>query len=347
MGMVRKFQSLKIVGLLWIAWFASLPSLLARPPVSETLRTEGPVVIVADVHGDLNALLAILRHQGLIDTEGHWIGEKASLIFLGDLIDRHMDSFFVLEFVRRLEEQAFEAGGQVVALLGNHEVMVTEGDFHYVGETEASVYEELAPGGLRGVFQAPSPYADWFRRRPVVLKLKPKQGPAYLLVHGGFENWVWDYSFENLNQMSHEWMRYHQGLSLTPPSEGEWLFDSPGPIWSRAFFDPLLREEQMSPRDLSDFLHQHQARAVIVGHTLTETISGSNEILTRTPFMGSRVIAADTGISSVYKGSLSAIRIQNGRLHRHYVPRPNRVDPLVEQNRARCSDILKAWIDLK
>ena len=48
------------------------------------------------------------------------------------MTDRGPDSLEVIELMDRLAEEAPKAGGRVVSLLGNHEVMNLQGDLRYV-----------------------------------------------------------------------------------------------------------------------------------------------------------------------------------------------------------------------
>lgn len=79
--------------------------------------------VVGDVHGAHDKLRALLMRAGLIDRAGNWTGGRAHLVFLGDYVDRGPDGVGVLRLVQQLERQARGGGGQVTALLGNHEVM--------------------------------------------------------------------------------------------------------------------------------------------------------------------------------------------------------------------------------
>jgi Calcineurin-like phosphoesterase len=82
---------------------------------------EGPLDVVGDVHGELDALHALLGHLGY-DADGvHPDGRR--LVFVGDLCDRGPDSPGVIALVARLV-----ATGQAVATLGNHEINLLRGD---------------------------------------------------------------------------------------------------------------------------------------------------------------------------------------------------------------------------
>ena len=81
------------------------------------------MVAVGDVHGDIDAFASILREAGLIDAAGEWAGGGATLIQLGDVLDRGPRPRAVFDLLIRLEAEAQRAGGRVIVLLGNHEAM--------------------------------------------------------------------------------------------------------------------------------------------------------------------------------------------------------------------------------
>jgi len=82
---------------------------------------EGPLDVVGDVHGELDALHALLAHLGY-DADGRH-PDGRHLVFVGDLCDRGPDSPGVIALVRRLVES-----GGALATLGNHEINLLRGD---------------------------------------------------------------------------------------------------------------------------------------------------------------------------------------------------------------------------
>ena len=100
----------------------------AKPPV----KAPDAVVAIGDVHNDFDDFVAILRQTGLIDTQNHWAGGKTTFVQVGDLLDRGPKPREVLNLMMALEKEAAQAGGQVVSLLGNHEMMNIMGDLRYV-----------------------------------------------------------------------------------------------------------------------------------------------------------------------------------------------------------------------
>src|SRR5688572_28492471 len=93
------------------------------------VTTTERVVAIGDVHGAHDQFVAILRAAGLIDGRSRWRGGRAILIQTGDVFDRGTDSRKSVDLLRRLERDARSAGGRVIALMGNHEVMRLVGDW--------------------------------------------------------------------------------------------------------------------------------------------------------------------------------------------------------------------------
>lgn len=123
----RVFQNTQLLTVVLLALANLQPARATTPPNPNAL-----VVAIGDVHGDFDDFCSILQQVELIDEQRHWTGGKATLIQLGDLIDRGPKPREVLDLMISLDEQAAKAGGQVVSLLGNHEVMNLMGDLRYV-----------------------------------------------------------------------------------------------------------------------------------------------------------------------------------------------------------------------
>jgi hypothetical protein len=87
-------------------------------------------IVIGDIHGELKGLMKILMHAGLINKQGDWVGETTVLIQTGDVIDRGPHSCECIRLLRALQEQAAQAGGQVIRLCGNHEILLMEDPFN-------------------------------------------------------------------------------------------------------------------------------------------------------------------------------------------------------------------------
>jgi hypothetical protein len=85
-----------------------------NPPLIQALF-DGPIDIVGDIHGEIDALRDLLRQLGYDTTGEHPDGRR--LVFVGDLTDRGPDSPAVFELVSGLV-----ARGLAQCVLGNHEL---------------------------------------------------------------------------------------------------------------------------------------------------------------------------------------------------------------------------------
>ncbi|WP_433220529.1 metallophosphoesterase [Microtetraspora malaysiensis] len=108
--------------------------------------SNGRLYVAADVHGHRSEFREILCDSGLVDDRGRWSGGNARLWLLGDYVDRGPDGIGVIEDVRRLAVEATAVGGEVGALLGNHEVQLLAA--HRFGTASVTGLDE--PGGFHG-----------------------------------------------------------------------------------------------------------------------------------------------------------------------------------------------------
>ena len=90
------------------------------------------IIALGDIHGDVRALATSLHMSHLIDDRGNWIGKDSVLVQLGDVLDRGPNDYWCMRLLIKLQEQARASGGDVICLLGNHEVMNAQLDFRYV-----------------------------------------------------------------------------------------------------------------------------------------------------------------------------------------------------------------------
>ncbi len=177
----RKPISGFVVALLIVLFFVSAFS-------SSAQSGQARIVAVGDIHGDYEAFVSILREAKLIDSRRRWKGGKATLVQTGDFLDRGPKSREVMDLLMALEKQARKKGGQVIVLLGNHEMMNMTGDLRYVTpedyanfadkrsekrrETAYQMYIELRKKRAQALNQPPPVFApetekDWMEEHPL------------------------------------------------------------------------------------------------------------------------------------------------------------------------------------
>lgn len=128
---------------------------------------DGPLDIVGDIHGEFDALCALLAHLGYDEQGDHPEGRR--LVFVGDFCDRGPDSPAVFALAKRLI-----TSGKAVAVLGNHEINLLrhdpkDGSGWFFAEREQRDQDKYAPFA-RPTDAARSEILDWLLTLPVALE---------------------------------------------------------------------------------------------------------------------------------------------------------------------------------
>jgi hypothetical protein len=142
----RQLQRIRalLVAVLGIVLFSPLLLFSAQPKV----------VAIGDVHGDFDDFSALLEKTGLVDQDRNWTGGNTRLVQVGDLVDRGPKPRKVMDLVMALQSEAHKAGGEVIPLLGNHEIMNIMGDLRYVTpENFASFADEKSEQRRQSAWQ--------------------------------------------------------------------------------------------------------------------------------------------------------------------------------------------------
>jgi len=266
---------------------------------SDTFRFLAPnrLVAFADVHGDLEALVGVLRATQLIDENKEWIGGDTFLVQTGDLLDRGPDERAVVDLMLALAKQAEAAGGAIIQLNGNHEIMNVMGDLRYIPPKGFSDFQDVpgevkdVPESVRGriaAFLPGGPYARALATHGVIAAVNDS-----LFAHGGVSMNEVRYGIDRLNDETIRWMK---GELATPPGL---LTDSNGPIWIRKFSEPEPSPAACS--ELKEVLDTLKLKRLVVGHTVQK------EGVTHA--CDQRVWRIDTGMSAHYGGGGHALEI--------------------------------------
>jgi hypothetical protein len=288
----------------------SLPS----PP----LRTRYPapmgrLVAIGDLHGDLEKSKEALRLADLIDGSDEWIGGSATVVQVGDVLDRGGDELKILYFLERLKRQAARTGGTVITMNGNHEIMNVEGDFRCVtkeGLEEFKVWAEwyrvgqAMKGLCEGLEKPKDPLAfrglrdsdEAFRARIAALRPSGPISRRFLsqnatvlvigdsiFVHGGLLAKHVEYGLERMNEEVRDWIN-GLGQKYAP----RYCRGRDAVVWLRKFSEELAKNCDCSA--LEHVLATIPgAKRMIMGHTIQEV--GINGVC------DNRAIRIDVGMS--------------------------------------------------
>ena len=106
------------------------------------LYPDKSIDVFGDIHGELDGFQEDLTEAGIIDASKDWkAGCTATAIQMGDVIDRGPKSRASYDYLDRLQVQARSHGGQLIRLLGNHELMLLQNHYIYALPALGSVAE--------------------------------------------------------------------------------------------------------------------------------------------------------------------------------------------------------------
>jgi hypothetical protein len=242
------------------------------------------VVAIGDLHGDLGGTRAALKAAGAIDANDKWIGGELVVVQTGDILDRGDDESKIVELLDKLSADAKAAGGDLIYLLGNHELMNAAADFRYVTpggmkDFSGDRQHALAPGGA---------WAKRFAQHNVIAIV----GDSVLSHAGVLPDWLTHIDDTNLSARC--WL---DGQSLEPAAA---LTSDDSPVWNRDYGIP----DKVDCSALKGVLDKLGAKRMIVGHTVQEAgiTSACEGALWR----------IDVGLAKMYGGPIQVLAIEDG-----------------------------------
>ncbi|KAL1923322.1 uncharacterized protein VTP21DRAFT_8302 [Calcarisporiella thermophila] len=297
----------------------------AHIPLVDVLQTADPapvpsqwkrrLVAVGDIHGDYANAVKVLGILGVADPAGtedvKWTGGKTVLVQTGDIVDRGIDTIKLYKMFDSLYKQARDAGGQVINLYGNHELMNFHGDWRYVLQKEIDTF-----GGVEARKKA------WLPGGFIHNQLSPRYNAttiahSTLFSHGDMHPMWASVGLDEVNK--------RVSASVMDPTDDQKYKDpvlhDKGPLWYRGHAQGKNEKEVCD--NVKKTLEGFKVSRIVSGHTAQYE---TGRILSR---CNGAYVLIDTGISSYYGGHLSGLEIvdyeeQDGKVHTYvYAVYPN------------------------
>ncbi|TMO53595.1 metallophosphoesterase [Pseudoalteromonas phenolica] len=254
------------------------------------------VAALSDLHGQYDLMLTLLKNNGIINAQNQWAFGDGHFVITGDIFDRGDKVTEILWFIHDLEKQAEQAGGKIHLLLGNHEVMVLNGDLRYLHPKYVKA-EKLLETPFDQLFNQDTILGRWLRSKPVLVKIND-----HLYAHGGFHPQLAEDKV-TLDTINKTFKSHLVEKELPKKREGfaRYLHKTHGPIWYRGYF----KDDGATAEELDLLLKHFDVNHIVVGHTSQKKIE--------TRFKG-KVIAID---SSIKRGKYGEVLfIENGKHER-------------------------------
>ncbi|KAF9110477.1 hypothetical protein BGX27_006301 [Mortierella sp. AM989] len=264
---------------------------------SKTIKSNR-IVAVGDLHSDLPQTLAVLKLAKVIDEDSNWSGGKDTLVQTGDIVDRGPDTIAIYNLFDKLRKQAHEAGGKVVNVYGNHEVMNLGGDLRYVTEEDYASF-----GGRQKRKEAWDIRTGWLGQMIYSnFNITYVHNGHTVFSHGDMEPEWARLGVDTLNHLSREeiWKSNYRYAPIF--QEHGKICMAIGPIWSRVHATEEGGEEEACKR-IEETKKALGVNRLISGHT-PQYQTGKILSLCNGSYM-----VIDVGISKYYGGHLAALEI--------------------------------------
>lgn len=250
-------------------------------------------LVISDLHGRLDAYVALLKGNGVIDENLNWIYGKNHLILVGDILDRGRDDIGVAWLTYKLEKEAQDAGGCLQFIVGNHEDLTLKDDLRYPHQAhfQFSIKAGIPYADLLG---ANTELGSWFRDSYWIV-----YSGRDLFVHAGLSPEMRSRSYKvgEINELGWRFLGYTSKQKKELHHRTENLFGSNGPIWYRGLSRDDEKYNPITSADLDKVLKYYHADRIIVGHTEVEEVEWRYE---------GRVIAVNVRHYNNFKDNRSA-----------------------------------------
>ncbi len=258
---------------------SKLAGSFVRPPAER-------VVAIGDLHGDLAATKQALRLAGAIDEAGHWSGGKLVVVQTGDVLDRGDEDRLVFDMLQRLRREAAGAGGALITLSGNHEIMNVANDLRYVSEGSFDGFGGVT--GRQAAFRPGGAYARQLAEWPVVVQVGDS-----VFAHGGILLPHVAYGLDRINREISAWML---GERAEQPAI---MLAETAPVWTRLY---SAEPSEQDCAQLAQVLKALSARRMVVGHTPQQRGISSA--------CAEQVWRIDVGMSHFYGGTVQVLQVE-------------------------------------
>jgi hypothetical protein len=242
------------------------------------------LIAISDIEGNFTGFYSFLLANKVIDKECNWIFGSGHLVLNGDFVDRGDQVAQVLWLIYKLEQQAEEAGGKVHYILGNHEIMMMQGNASYADFKYITVAKQISnnsswESATKFLYSPQSELGRWLRTKNIIERIG-----TTIFVHAGLniQHAAAKMDMKTFNQIA----RKHYGVSLRKkyqdPKEQLTLNSITGPYWDRSLAMDLknkllyavnrINVKATTQAELNNILAFYQASRVVIGHSVVGDI---------------------------------------------------------------------------
>jgi hypothetical protein len=240
------------------------------------------IAVISDLEGDAAFFNEWARLAGVTDENGNWAFGDGHLVIAGDSVDRGRQVFDLLWHLYQLQQQAFDAGGRVHMLIGNHEqyafvsqIKSVETEHLWAASQINKTHAGLAavsPLGYADVYSEKTILGKWLLAQPVVLKLGD-----ILFTHGGISPTLLaaDLSLTEINNMHVRVLKAYATKDDVVDDEFTLMHGNESPTQYRGY----VQAGDEYPLANAELIQQTKAhfdiKRIVVGHNSIDSLTAS------------------------------------------------------------------------
>lgn len=184
-------------------------------PINTIYPKVNKILVIGDIHGDYNALVKCLMLGGIINDKKKWVGNDSYVIQLGDLLDSsgrgivnydQPEEKKIFKLLLSLRKQALKHNGEVILIMGNHELLNVKCNFDFVSQVDLVSF-----GGKKNRCKLFKPRGEWARLLGCNTRGIVKIG-RWLFSHAGVTPQITKYTIEEVNKAIYDYLVYNKTL---------------------------------------------------------------------------------------------------------------------------------------
>lgn len=294
------------------------------------------IIAIGDIHGDFKLLKECLRLCDVIDNNNNWIGGKTIVVQVGDQVDRcrfrkgieeckdnitkddENSDVLIIEFMNNLAIEAKKHGGNIISIIGNHELMNVMGDMRYVSKAGIDGF-----GGLNNrieLFKPGNKYGKLIgcTRMPCVII------GSFLFSHAGIiDQFAEELNIKNENDLININLTVRQWLigllNVDDYLVKDILENTNSMFWNRILGtmpNNIDSKHELCKQSIGKSLQIFNLKGMVIGHTVqpdTGIVNTCGKQIIKTDFAGSKAFdrITDEGIFNNPNRTAQVLEILN------------------------------------
>ena len=243
------------------------------------------LIAISDIEGNFVGFYSFLLANKIIDIDCNWIFGEGHLVLNGDFVDRGDQVTQVLWLIYKLEQQAEQAGGKVHYILGNHDIMmmngnVSDADFKYIEAAKQISKQPDWDKATRFLYSPQSELGKWMRTKNIIERIG-----STIFVHAGLNirHVAEKIDIETFNRIARKYYGSGPSKTYADAKEELTLNSITGPYWDRSlamdfknksvFFINGVPTKETTQQELNTILGFYRASRIVIGHSVVSDIT--------------------------------------------------------------------------